>query len=31
MHPFHYARSHPDKAAIMMSGSGEVITFRQLD
>jgi acyl-CoA synthetase (AMP-forming)/AMP-acid ligase II len=31
MHPFHYAKSHPDKAAIIMSGSGEVITFKQLD
>lgn len=31
MHPCHHAKSHPDKPAIIMSGSGEVITFRQLD
>jgi long-chain acyl-CoA synthetase len=31
MHPCHYAKSHPDKPAIIMSGSGEVITFKQLD
>ncbi|MBU4569635.1 MAG: AMP-binding protein, partial [Alphaproteobacteria bacterium] len=31
MHPFHHAKTHPDKAAIIMAGSGETITFRQLD
>ena len=31
MHPFHHAKTHPDKAAIIMSGSGETITFKQLD
>ncbi len=31
MHPFHHARTHPDKPAYIMAGSGEVVTFRQLD
>lgn len=31
MHPFHHARSHPDKPAYTMAGSGEVVTFAQLD
>ena len=31
MHPSHHARTHPDKPAIIMAGSGETISFRQLD
>lgn len=31
MHPYHYAKSHPDKAAYIMAGSGETVTFKQLD
>ncbi len=31
MHPSHFAKSHPDKAAYIMAGSGEVITFSQLE
>jgi len=31
MHPFHHAKSRPDTPAIIMAGSGEVITFKQLD
>lgn len=31
MHPCHHAKSHPDKPAIIMGGSGETITFKQLD
>lgn len=31
MHPFHHAQSSPDKPAIIMAASGEVITFRQLE
>ena len=31
MHPCHHAKTHPDKPAIIMSGSGETISFRQLD
>jgi acyl-CoA synthetase (AMP-forming)/AMP-acid ligase II len=31
MHPFHHAASHPDKPAYTMAGSGEVVTFSQLD
>ncbi|HEY6642145.1 acyl-CoA synthetase [Povalibacter sp.] len=31
MHPSVHSRSHPDKAACIMAGSGEVITYRQLN
>ena len=31
MHPFHHAAAHPDKPAYTMAGSGEVVTFSQLD
>ncbi|MEL6662857.1 MAG: acyl-CoA synthetase [Pseudomonadota bacterium] len=31
MHPSHHARTHPDKPAYTMVGSGEVVTFAQLD
>ncbi len=31
MHPSHFAKSHPDKAAYIMAGSGETVTFKQLD
>lgn len=31
MHPFHHAATMPDKPAIIMAASGEVITFRQLE
>ena len=31
MHPSIHARSHPDKPAIIMAGSGETITFAELD
>ena len=31
MHPFHHARTMPDKAAYIMADSGEVVTYRQLD
>ncbi|HRK69801.1 MAG TPA: AMP-binding protein, partial [Hyphomonas sp.] len=31
MHPCHHAKSRPDTPAIVMAGSGEVITFKQLD
>ena len=31
MHPFHHAKSNPDKPAYIMAASGEVVTFRQLD
>ncbi len=31
MHPCHHAKTHPDKPAIIMGGSGETITFKQLD
>jgi long-chain acyl-CoA synthetase len=31
MHPKHHAKSFPDKPAIIMGDSGEVITFAQLD
>jgi acyl-CoA synthetase (AMP-forming)/AMP-acid ligase II len=30
-HPCVFAKTHPDKPAIIMSGSGQVITFSQLD
>lgn len=31
MHPTHHARTHPDKPAYLMAGSGETVTYRQLD
>ncbi len=30
-HPYHHARSTPDKPAYIMAGSGESVTYRQLD
>ena len=30
-HPSIHAKSHPDKPAIVMAGSGEIITFSELD
>lgn len=30
-HPSHHARTHPDKTAYRMAGSGRAITYRQLD
>ncbi len=31
MHPYIHARNHPDKPAYIMAGSGETVTYRQLD
>jgi len=31
MHPATYAQTHPDRAAYIMAGSGETVTYRQLD
>jgi acyl-CoA synthetase (AMP-forming)/AMP-acid ligase II len=31
MHPSHYARSNPDRAAIIMAESGERVTYGELD
>jgi len=31
MHPFHHAQSQPDKPAYVMAGSGETVTYKQLD
>ena len=31
MHPGLHAQSTPDKAAVIMAGSGEVVTYRELD
>jgi long-chain acyl-CoA synthetase len=31
MHPATYAQSQPDRAAYVMAGSGETVTYRQLD
>ena len=31
MHPYHHARTHPDKPAYIMAGSGETVTYCQLD
>ena len=31
MHPYIHARRTPDKPAYVMAGSGEVVTYRQLD
>jgi long-chain acyl-CoA synthetase len=31
MHPFHHAQNQPDKPAYLMAGSGETVTYKQLD
>ena len=31
MHPYVHARAHPNKAAVVMAGSGEIITYGELD
>ena len=31
MHPYHHARTQPEKAAYIMAGTGETVSFRQLD
>ena len=31
MHPFLHARTNPDKPAYIMAGTGETVTYRQLD
>ena len=31
MHPFLHAQSHPDRAAYIMAGTGETVTYKQLD
>ena len=31
LHPLHHARTQPDKPAVIMAGSGQVITYRELD
>jgi long-chain acyl-CoA synthetase len=31
MHPYVHAQKHPDKPAYIMAGSGETVTYRQLD
>ena len=31
MHPFHHAQTQPDKPAYIMAGSGETVTYAQLD
>ncbi|TAJ70041.1 MAG: acyl-CoA synthetase [Phenylobacterium sp.] len=31
MHPATHAKTHPDRAAYVMAGSGETVTYRQLD
>jgi len=31
MHPYHFARTTPDKPAYIMAGSGETVTYAQLD
>jgi long-chain acyl-CoA synthetase len=31
VYPGVWARSHPDRAAVVMGGSGEVVTYRELD
>jgi long-chain acyl-CoA synthetase len=31
MHPATHARTHPDKAAVIMAGSGETLTYAELD
>ena len=31
LHPFHHARTTPDKPAVVMAESGETVTYRQLE
>ena len=31
MHPATHAQTHPDRAAYVMAGSGETVTYRQLN
>ena len=31
MHPSHHAKTHPNKAAYIMAGSGETVTYKELD
>ena len=31
MHPYIHAQKNPDKPAYIMAGSGETVTYRQLD
>ena len=31
MHPYIHAQNHPDRAAYIMAGSGETVTYKQLD
>ena len=31
MHPTHHAKTNPDKPAYIMAGTGETVTYRQLD
>jgi long-chain acyl-CoA synthetase len=31
MHPVHHAQTHPDRAAYIMAGTGETVTYRQLE
>jgi long-chain acyl-CoA synthetase len=31
MHPTHFAKSHPDRAAYIMAATGETVTYKQLD
>lgn len=31
MHPWIHAKTHPDKAAFILSGSGQVVTYRELE
>ena len=31
MHPIHHARAMPDKVAYIMAGTGEAVTYGQLD
>ncbi len=31
MHPHHHARTNPDKPAYIMAGSGETVTYRELN
>jgi long-chain acyl-CoA synthetase len=31
MHPANHAQTHPDRAAYVMAGSGETVTYRELD
>ncbi|HYG27569.1 MAG TPA: acyl-CoA synthetase [Caulobacteraceae bacterium] len=31
MHPYQHARTNPDRAAYVMAGGGETVTYRQLD